>query len=175
MSPGGRSGRWSPLESRVGLRFHIPSTGALAQFAGAMARILRPGDRLILTGELGAGKTTFTRALAAAMGIDPRWISSPTFTILTVHDGPIRLIHADAYRLSGPEEFEAAGFDAADAASAVTVVEWGERVASALAPPEGVARLNLRITGTTSREVALDLPASWSEREGMAALHRLAC
>lgn len=157
----------------MGLFFHIQSTGALARFAGAMARILRPGDRLILTGELGAGKTTFTRALAPAMGIDPRRISSPTFTILTVHEGPIRLIHADAYRLSGSEEFEAAGFDAADAASAVTVVEWGERVERALALPEGVARLNLRITGATSRELELDLPAAWSGREGMAALRDL--
>lgn len=100
-----------------------------AQLAEELAGYLRAGDLLILTGGLGAGKTTFTQALAAALGVQGR-VSSPTFVLSRVHrgtdDGP-DLVHVDAYRT------DAEGFEDLDllssAAEAVTVVEWGRGLA----------------------------------------------
>lgn len=98
-----------------------------------LAGALRAGDLLILTGELGAGKTTFTQGLAEGLGVRGP-ITSPTFVIARVHPslvgGPV-LVHADAYRLSGELDLEALDLDA-DLDRAVTVVEWGKGLAEAL-------------------------------------------
>lgn len=148
----------------------ISGLGALREFAERLAGVFRAGDIVILSGELGAGKTTLVRAVSDALGVDVRSVSSPTFVIMNEYAarGGLRVIHADAYRVRGEDEFEAAGFDAARADDAVTLVEWGERVAPALGPAP--ARLTLRVTGETTREIALDLPESWAAREGIGAL-----
>lgn len=102
---------------------------ATERFARALAAVLRAGDVLILTGGLGAGKTTFTQSLAAALGVSGR-VSSPTFVLSRIHrsahDGP-DLVHVDAYRT------DAAGVEGLDLVStresSVTVVEWGRGMA----------------------------------------------
>ena len=105
-------------------------TVALARW---LAGFTRPGDMLVLSGELGAGKTALARAfLRAATGEPELETPSPTFTILQTYDGaewPI--VHADFYRLADPEDLRQIGFSEA-MQGAVTLVEWGERVASAL-------------------------------------------
>lgn len=94
---------------------------------------LTAGDVVVLTGPLGAGKTTWVQGLADGLGVRGP-ITSPTFVIARVHpslaDGPA-LVHVDAYRVGTAWEFEDLGLDA-DLARAVTVVEWGESVVSAL-------------------------------------------
>ena len=108
-----------------------------------LARVLRPGDLVILSGHLGAGKTTFTQGLGE--GLDVRGaVTSPTFVISRVHpsqSGGPALVHVDAYRLGGIEELDDLDLDAS-LDEAVTVVEWGEGVAEGLAAD----RLEVAIT-----------------------------
>jgi tRNA threonylcarbamoyladenosine biosynthesis protein TsaE len=99
-----------------------------------LAPLLRAGDLLVLSGDLGAGKTTFTQGLADALGVRGD-VTSPTFVISRVHpsltDGPA-LVHVDAYRLGDEAELDDLDIDAY-VEDSVTVVEWGEGVAEALA------------------------------------------
>ncbi len=99
----------------------------------ALGRLLAPGDLVVLTGGLGAGKTTLTQGLGAGLGVRGP-VTSPTFVIARVHpslvDGP-SLVHVDAYRLAGSLELDDLDLDA-DVASSVTVVEWGHGVAEDL-------------------------------------------
>ena len=100
-----------------------------------LAALLRPGDLVILSGPLGAGKTTLVQGIGAGLGVRGP-VTSPTFVIARVHppvagSGPA-LVHADAYRLGSIGEVDDLDLDA-DAASAVTVVEWGAGLAEVLA------------------------------------------
>ena len=105
----------------------------MVDFAEAVGRVVCAGDVLVLTGNLGAGKTTFTQFLARSLDVRGR-VSSPTFVIAREHpprgSGP-GLIHADAYRLGGADEFDDLGLDAWLDES-VTVVEWGRGMAETL-------------------------------------------
>jgi tRNA threonylcarbamoyladenosine biosynthesis protein TsaE len=100
----------------------------------ALAARLRAGDVVVLTGELGAGKTTLTQGLAEGLGVRGP-ITSPTFVIARVHPslvGGPALVHADAYRLGGALELDDLDLDASTQDS-VTVVEWGHGLAESLA------------------------------------------
>jgi tRNA threonylcarbamoyladenosine biosynthesis protein TsaE len=103
-------------------------------FGRELARLLRGGDLVVLTGDLGAGKTTFTQGLAEGLGVRGP-ITSPTFVIARVHpslvEGP-PLVHVDAYRLGGLEDLDALDLDASLEES-VTVVEWGHGLVEGLA------------------------------------------
>jgi tRNA threonylcarbamoyladenosine biosynthesis protein TsaE len=102
--------------------------------ATRLAALLEAGDLLILSGDLGAGKTTFTQGLGAALRVRGD-VTSPTFVIARVHPsvvgGPV-LVHADAYRLGGIAELDDLDLDTS-LDQAVTVVEWGEGLAEGLA------------------------------------------
>ena len=109
----------------------VEETWALArQFAAE----LKPGDVVCLEGDLGAGKTTFTQGLAAAMGVSGR-VTSPTFCLVQEHRGKdAYLVHMDLYRLHGEEDVVAIGWEDYLADGAILVVEWPERAGS-LVPP----------------------------------------
>jgi tRNA threonylcarbamoyladenosine biosynthesis protein TsaE len=111
----------------------LPDAEATRAFAARLAEYLRPGDLLILTGGLGAGKTTFTQGLGTALQVKGQ-ISSPTFIVAREHralkNGP-NLVHVDAYRLGGLEELDALDLDSS-LDEAVTVVEWGSGLAEKL-------------------------------------------
>ena len=100
-----------------------------------LARLLRAGDLVMLSGGLGAGKTTLAQGIGAALEVRGR-VSSPTFIIARVHpalsDGP-DLIHVDAYRITSLEEIDALDLDSS-LDRAVTLVEWGEEKVEALSP-----------------------------------------
>ena len=100
-----------------------------------LARLLRAGDLVMLSGGLGAGKTTLAQGIGAALEVRGR-VSSPTFIIARVHpalaDGP-DLIHVDAYRITSLEEIDALDLDSSLDRS-VTLVEWGEEKVEALSP-----------------------------------------
>lgn len=112
---------------------------------------LRAGDLVILAGDLGAGKTTFTQGLGEALGVRGP-VASPTFIIARTHpsltDGP-PLIHVDAYRLGGLAELDDLDLDAT-LADAITVVEWGEGTAEALSE----SRLHIEINRERGGAVA---------------------
>lgn len=112
----------------------VPSAPDMHELGVRLAGLLRPGDLLVLTGDLGAGKTTLTQGIGAGLGVRGP-VTSPTFVIARVHpslvDGP-PLVHVDAYRLGGFAELDDLDLDAAVAES-VTIVEWGEGLAEGLA------------------------------------------
>jgi tRNA threonylcarbamoyladenosine biosynthesis protein TsaE len=106
---------------------------ATRAWGARLGALLRAGDLVILTGALGAGKTTLTQGVAEGLGVRGP-ITSPTFVIARVHPsvvgGPV-LVHVDAYRLGGLEELDDLDLDA-DLDRAVTVVEWGHGIAEDL-------------------------------------------
>lgn len=142
-------------------------TRALAKRLGAL---LRPGDVILLAGELGAGKTVFTKGIAHALGIHEN-VASPTFTIVREYDAPIPLVHVDVYRLDHLQELHDLGLDDVLGGEGVTVVEWGNKVANALP----VERLDVCIEsgeGDDDRVITLDCtgPAWAARRDAIAAL-----
>ncbi|HYN29484.1 MAG TPA: tRNA (adenosine(37)-N6)-threonylcarbamoyltransferase complex ATPase subunit type 1 TsaE [Dermatophilaceae bacterium] len=112
----------------------LPTAEDTRSFGARLATHLRPGDLVVLTGDLGAGKTTLTVGLGAGLGVRGP-VTSPTFVLARVHPslglGP-PLVHVDAYRLAGLDDLDALDLDASLEES-VTVLEWGHEVAQALA------------------------------------------
>ena len=120
--------------------------------AARLAADLKPGDVVLLSGDLGAGKTAFVRGLAEGLGVDPDDVTSPTFTL--VHEyrgGKLPLIHVDLYRLD-QAELDEIGLDQDLAAKGVTAVEWSER----LTRPVGDAiRVAIADAGGDRRQIAI--------------------
>jgi tRNA threonylcarbamoyladenosine biosynthesis protein TsaE len=113
----------------------LPTAETTYDLGRRVSGLTRPGDVLLLTGELGAGKTTFTQGLGGALGIRGE-VTSPTFVISRVHPSVVggpALLHVDAYRLGDEAELDDLDLDAY-LDDAVTVVEWGEGIAEALSP-----------------------------------------
>ena len=139
----------------------IKNLDDLDRLAARVVEYLPQSAIVTLRGELGAGKTTFVKAIAHAVGIDPSPVTSPTFNLITVHDLPentIRLIHADMYRVTEPDELMETGWDAAIVAPAEyrcwAFIEWPQKIASAL-PPHRLT-IKLEVTGELSRRVTIN-------------------
>ena len=106
------------------------------RFGETLAASLHPGSVVAYTGELGMGKTAFTRGLARGLGCCGR-VTSPTFTIVNEYEGNIPLFHFDMYRLSSSDELFDIGWEDYLERGGVCAVEWSERVTDAL-PPDTV-------------------------------------
>jgi tRNA threonylcarbamoyladenosine biosynthesis protein TsaE len=114
-----------------------------------LARILAPGDLVVLDGPLGAGKTTLAQGVGTGLGVRGN-VTSPTFVIARVHPslaGGPPLVHADAYRVEGVLEIDDLDLDAS-VADSVTIVEWGKGLVEGLAPD----RLDIEISRTVGTE-----------------------
>jgi len=119
--------------------FKVFSLQETQQFAIKLADLLTPPDIITLEGDLGAGKTAFTQALAKALGVK-RVVSSPTFTIIKQYEGKYPLNHLDVYRLAGSDED--LGWDELFYGDAITVIEWAHLIAEDL-PAD---RLEIKLT-----------------------------
>ena len=98
------------------------------ELGARLAAELEPDGVLLLTGDLGAGKTVLVQGLAAALGLDPHQVQSPTFTVVREHHGGSRpLVHVDLYRLE-PDEAAALGIEEILAGPGIKAVEWAERL-----------------------------------------------
>ena len=104
------------------------SEGETEAVAEGLAAGFTGGEVVLLTGELGAGKTAFVRGLARGVGADPTEVSSPTFVLLTSYPGRLRLHHADLYRLRGDGDESELGLEELPGAGGVLAVEWAERL-----------------------------------------------
>jgi len=126
-----------------------PATEALGE---VLAPLLLAGDVIILSGDLGAGKTQLTKGIARGLGVaEP--VTSPTFNILLVHEGRLTLYHFDLYRLEAAEQLEDLDYWGTLEADGVCVIEWGDRFADAL-PVDGVVAC-IAITGDDERSLEL--------------------
>jgi tRNA threonylcarbamoyl adenosine modification protein YjeE len=158
---------------------------ALTASAERLGRLLRPGDVLLLEGPMGAGKTTFVRALARGMGVDrPQQVRSPSFTLCMIHEGPVTLMHVDLFRLGETDEsdqpvgaaaFEALGLEELaeqqDAGSpsergpAVLVVEWADFWTD---PPPDYLRVRIERPAGACDERSLEITPSGARARELA-------
>jgi tRNA threonylcarbamoyladenosine biosynthesis protein TsaE len=137
----------------------------------ALAPLLRPGDALALTGELGAGKTTFVQGLAAGLGFAGH-VVSPTFTLVREYEGRMRIHHVDVYRLERVQDVLDLGLDDAIAEGGVVLVEWGDAVEGLLPPDHLVVTLTTVSPDEETRSIAFEGVGSpwrirWEQLEGV--------
>jgi tRNA threonylcarbamoyladenosine biosynthesis protein TsaE len=120
----------------------------------ALARSLRPGDAVLLFGDLGMGKTVFARGLARGMGVDEEQVRSPSFTLVNRYAGRQPVYHIDLYRIERPEDLQELGLEEILGGDGVTVVEWAER----LGPyrPERAVMVRLADKGGSVREITIE-------------------
>ncbi len=132
---------------------------ALAAIGSALAACLRCGDVIALAGDLGAGKTTFARAVLRGLGWTGE-VPSPTFTLVQAYPTAPPLWHVDLYRLGRPADADALGLDDAD--DTVLLVEWPERWGDRL--PADALRLHLDGAGEATRSLTWSVPPAWEGR-----------
>jgi tRNA threonylcarbamoyladenosine biosynthesis protein TsaE len=157
------------------LRFTSKSEEETREFGAAFGRLLRPGDVVLLHGDLGSGKTTLTQGIAKGLGIED-YVQSPTFTLVAEHPGqsktgdPLTLYHLDLYRLDDPAELDSFGYeDLVTQSDGVVVVEWPELAGSIL--PDNYLLIVIETSGPDERQ--LSIQAIPSEGSFRALLERL--
>jgi tRNA threonylcarbamoyladenosine biosynthesis protein TsaE len=137
------------------------ATDALAR---RIADVLEPADVVLLAGDLGAGKTAFTRGVARGLGVvEP--VVSPTFMLAREYRGRLRLVHTDVYRLDRVQELIDLGLEELAADDAVIVVEWGDAVSGQFAPDRLEVRLEFVVDRDDARRITLTpLGTAWVAR-----------
>ncbi|HQO39698.1 MAG TPA: tRNA (adenosine(37)-N6)-threonylcarbamoyltransferase complex ATPase subunit type 1 TsaE [Spirochaetota bacterium] len=136
----------------------VIESGSCAETLGIATELGRSasrGDIITLSGELGAGKTLFAGGIAAGMGIDG-YITSPTFSLMDVHEGTIPLYHFDLYRIEKPSELEELFFEEYWEGDGISVIEWPERAEGRL--PRRVTAVTIEYTGPESRRITIEHP-----------------
>jgi tRNA threonylcarbamoyladenosine biosynthesis protein TsaE len=149
-----------------------PTADDTRAVGAALAPHLRPRDVVVLTGELGAGKTTFVQGIAAGLGATER-VASPTFTLVREYvTGRVPLAHVDLYRLDREQDVIDLALDELEDGERVLLVEWGDPVAELLAED----RLRIELVGTDpsgadeTRRITIEPRGdAWSERSGQIA------
>ena len=151
----------------------LPNLNATHDVARRMAVDLQVGDIVLLDGPLGAGKTTITKAIVVALGGAEGAVTSPTFTLMHQYQGLAPIVHLDAYRLNGPADLEGLGFAEASE-NAVTLIEWGERVARAFVGHLGLWQIRIEHSADGGRQIEITSPARcahrWSDSASLAAV-----
>ena len=134
------------------LRLSSPNdTLTLGNRIGAL---LQGGEIIALIGDLGVGKTLFTRGVVSGAGIFSDQVSSPTFTFIQEYKGPISIIHVDLYRIEHPEELYSLGLEEYFSPQSVMIIEWADRAMAQL--PQDFLSLTLTHTGPTRRQATFD-------------------
>jgi tRNA threonylcarbamoyladenosine biosynthesis protein TsaE len=136
------------------------SAGTIA-IGRKLAELLTPPRLLILTGDLGAGKTTLVKGIATALGAaDPDEVTSPTFTLIHEYAGsldgkPVKLLHLDLYRLDAERQLDTLGLEELRTEDAIILVEWGEKFKSIRKHADG--EICITSTGGDSRKITVTL------------------
>lgn len=139
----------------IGAEFVTRSTNQTIELGRRLGALLRAGDVLVLTGDLGAGKTQLTKGIAAGMGVEDD-VTSPTFTIQMVYEGAeMPLYHFDLYRLDNPDQLDDTGLFDVLGDDGPCVIEWGEQFVEQL----GDERLDVFLTRLDSEAAPGEEPA----------------
>jgi len=125
-----------------------------AAVARTLAAGLGDGDWVLLDGPLGAGKTAFVRGMAEGLGIDPRLVHSPTFTLVSEYAGERRLAHVDLYRIGEPLEMAELGLDDLRERNVIVAVEWGEKLPADEGPV--AYRVRLEVIAESERRIFVE-------------------
>jgi len=138
--------------TQKGIReFTVGHESETEAFGRRLAAVLKAGDVVALTGDLGTGKTTLTKYIAAELGVQ-RAVTSPTFTIIKEYtDGRLPLYHFDVYRLESDEEMDELGYEEYFYGPGVTVVEWADKISGCL--PADAFRVHISYGGDESARV----------------------
>lgn len=128
-----------------------------ALIAQALARESESGDVYALIGELGCGKTFFSREFARALGVADD-VTSPTFALMEEYEGRIKLYHFDLYRIENESEFDMLGFEEFWEGDGVSLIEWAERAESLL--PATTIHIRFEYIDETSRRITIEYPDS---------------
>lgn len=156
--------RWQGAVGRVGavpesVSTMVPTREAMHELGRRLAGVLRAGDLVLLTGDLGSGKTTLTQGIGDGLGVRGP-VTSPTFVIARVHPSEVGgppLVHVDAFRLSGFDEVEDLDLEASLDES-VTIVEWGHGLVEGLAGDRIEVTLERPATAPADAESDVDEP-----------------
>lgn len=147
--------------------FRTSSAEETRRLGACLAPLLAPADVVVLSGDLGAGKTVLVKGVAEGLGVDER-VTSPTFGILAVHPGRLPLYHFDLYRLEDESQLEDIGFDDIIEADGASFLEWGDRFTAAL--PADRLDVTITLAGAETREImacargerSAELEAAWA-------------
>lgn len=135
------------------ITFTAKTTQDTIRTGEAIGCVLKAGDVVALCGGLGAGKTTLTKGIARALGVEDD-VTSPTFCIVSEYEGRLPLRHIDLYRLSGIEDFLDIGGDQLFWQEGVCVLEWSERIKAAL--PPNALQVRMAIERGGGRTIVVD-------------------
>lgn len=138
----------------------VEETGTIA---GKIAAIVRPGDIVLLSGDLGAGKTVFVKSFARYLGVQEE-ITSPTFALLKEYEsGHLPVFHFDAYRLENIKAFEEMGFPEYLFGRGVSIIEWGDKIAGILKPD--YLAITIELVDETTRAMVITAHGdAWKDR-----------
>ncbi len=136
------------------VRLVSESPAATFRIGRTLGELLKEGDIVALTGELGAGKTCLTQGIARGLGVpDSYRITSPTFTLANEYPGRLKLVHLDVYRLSGSQDLPDLGYEEFFFGGGVTVIEWAEKIGDAI--PEHSIRVAMAYLDPDRRSVEI--------------------
>lgn len=127
-------------------------------FARRLGERLGENDCLALVGDFGSGKTAFVKGLARGLRVSKKtYVSSPSFVILKIYSGRLKVYHFDLYRLKSAADLEAIGFHEFMTAGGVCVVEWAQKARRAL--PKSALKICFSVAGNTKRELSFSVPS----------------
>lgn len=135
------------------MRYNIKSLEETEKLATDFAKKLKCGDVVLLNGDLGAGKTTFTQYVFKSLGVS-EIVSSPTFAILKSYEGKFVLHHFDTYRISTEEAIESGFDEVIDEKDSIKFIEWSENIAPLL--PKNCIIINIKRLSETEREIEIN-------------------
>ena len=128
-----------------------PNAAATFAFGHALGTVLLPGDFVGLTGQLGAGKTLFSRGVAQGAGVPLDDVSSPTYSIIQSYQGRLKLHHVDLYRLTSEADLYSTGFHELLEGEGAFLVEWIDQLRGAA--PDDLLRITLEVTSPETRKL----------------------
>lgn len=138
----------------VTIHIQLKDLGDTEKLGNILGNLAEPGDVICLEGDLGAGKTTISQAIASGLDVpDNCYVTSPSFAILHEYEGRMPMYHMDFYRLQEAGEVEDLGFEEYFYLDGLTVIEWSSRAVDIL--PDERMILDIKIIGNHSRTVAL--------------------
>lgn len=108
------------------MKIYLEDAAATEILGAAVGKILFDGAVVLLTGDLGAGKTLFSKGLAVSRGVSGADVVSPTFTLMNIYSGDVEIRHFDLYRLQAEEELDDIGFDEYCGGEGITLIEWAD-------------------------------------------------